>query len=186
MKPLLIFTLSLSFTLSAIGQALPDSGFTDKAEAKNLMVNGLKEGKWIEYLDEIQNIVKTERNSMYYRLTIYKKGKQNGIVRVYLFNGKLFCETTFTSGKRNGIQRQYNDVGLLSETSFSDDKMNGVQKWFYNEGELEGEVHYFNNIQNGTEKHYYKNGNLKSETIYTNGVKGISKKFDETGNEIKK
>jgi hypothetical protein len=46
MKPFLILILSLSFTISAIGQQ--DSGFTNKAEAKNEMVNGMKEGKWVE------------------------------------------------------------------------------------------------------------------------------------------
>ncbi|MGP8216565.1 MAG: hypothetical protein ACLQQ4_13440 [Bacteroidia bacterium] len=38
MKPLLILILSLAFTLTAMGQQqdYPDSGFTNKAEAKNL------------------------------------------------------------------------------------------------------------------------------------------------------
>lgn len=52
----LILILPPSLTLSAFGQTPPDSGFTNKAEAKNLMVNGLKEGKWIEYYDTDLNL----------------------------------------------------------------------------------------------------------------------------------
>lgn len=54
MKPLLTLILSLLFTLNALGQQpeYPDSGFTNKKEAKNLMVNSKKEGKWLEYLEE--------------------------------------------------------------------------------------------------------------------------------------
>ena len=53
MKPLLIVILSLSFAGTAFGQLTPmeypDSGFTNKAEAKNEMKDSLKEGKWVEY-----------------------------------------------------------------------------------------------------------------------------------------
>jgi hypothetical protein len=53
MKPFLIILISLLTTLTAIGQSgVADSnGFTNRNEAKNLTVNGLKEGKWIEYID---------------------------------------------------------------------------------------------------------------------------------------
>ncbi|MGP8216566.1 MAG: hypothetical protein ACLQQ4_13445 [Bacteroidia bacterium] len=93
----LIIFVSLLFTLTAMGQqgSLSDSGFTNKAEAKNLIVNGLKEGKWIEYYTfETKtlnsnpyklgvHILTTDTNAPYYDLGVYKAGKLNGIVRYY-------------------------------------------------------------------------------------------------------
>ena len=76
-----ILIISLSFSLIAFGQA--DSlGFINKAEAKNLMVNGLKEGKWVEYLD-FKGRTTSDTNAPDYMLTIYKKGVPIGIVRWY-------------------------------------------------------------------------------------------------------
>lgn len=96
MRALFIVIVSLSFALIAFGQqAYPDSGFASKVEAKNLTVNGLKEGKWIEYYNletktQSSNpymltvhIPTTDTNSTYYDLGIYKAGKLNGIVRYY-------------------------------------------------------------------------------------------------------
>jgi len=49
MKAFTILILFFCFALAAIGQSdYPDSGFTNKLEAKNQLVNGLKEGKWVE------------------------------------------------------------------------------------------------------------------------------------------
>src|ERR1700722_8015952 len=106
MKPLLIILISLFTTLTAIGQQpeYPDSGFTNKAEAKNLIVNGLKEGKWIEYFgnDVITNDTTSTTNTPYYRLTVYKASRTYGIEREY-FNtesNQLFDETPYVNGKR--------------------------------------------------------------------------------------
>ena len=74
MKPFFILIISLSISLIAFGQA--DSlGFTNKAEAKNLMVNGLKEGKWIEYIYGIKMNLKDSSIITGYKSTIYKAGK---------------------------------------------------------------------------------------------------------------
>jgi len=57
MKPFPIILISVLTTLNALGQQpeYPDSGFTNKAEAKNLIVHGRKEGKWIAYGDSAKN-----------------------------------------------------------------------------------------------------------------------------------
>jgi antitoxin component YwqK of YwqJK toxin-antitoxin module len=91
----------------------PDSGFTNKAEAKNLMVNGLKEGKWVEYLDsakvEIEGILlmtpTNDTNAPYYSLSVYKKGNLYGIAREYYKGGSLKGAFHFTNGNANGINR---------------------------------------------------------------------------------
>ena len=53
-KPTSILLIAIScFILFACQQ---EQGFTNKAEAKNLMVNGLKEGKWMEYFNDIGKV----------------------------------------------------------------------------------------------------------------------------------
>src|ERR1700720_4657367 len=84
----LFLILFLSLTLTAFGQNLPDSGFTNKAEAKNLMVNGLKEGKWIEYMDS--NWLPTV-DTVYYLLVLYKQNYAFGLVHGYYRSGELYC-----------------------------------------------------------------------------------------------
>src|SRR5579863_6711406 len=107
-------TLVLTFLLPiAIGIVIPfslfaqqDSGFTNKAEAKNLMVNGLKEGRWIEYSDA-SNHYTQDTNSPYYTLSTYKAGNLYGIVREYYKSGNICIETPYVNGKKNGIERGY-------------------------------------------------------------------------------
>jgi|GEM_PF-5475944 hypothetical protein len=62
MKPLLIIILSFSFTISALGQKpeYSDTGFTNKAEAKNLIVNGKKERVYVQS----NNFIMTYRRYM--------------------------------------------------------------------------------------------------------------------------
>ncbi|HTA84509.1 MAG TPA: carboxypeptidase regulatory-like domain-containing protein [Bacteroidia bacterium] len=92
MKPFLIILISLITTLTAFGQA--DSGFTNKAEAKNLTVNGLKEGKWVEsvYTNCCDRPI-GDSNLEHYSLVIYKHGKPIGIVRDYDSSWKLIIYT---------------------------------------------------------------------------------------------
>ena len=41
--------------ISPLNKLYPNNnGFTDKAEAENLLVNGVKEGKWIEYTKDFE------------------------------------------------------------------------------------------------------------------------------------
>ena len=62
------FVLLLLLCLACNG--ITDQGFTNKAEAKNQIINGLKEGKWIEYVDG-QDKVTTDTNAPIYLLTFF-------------------------------------------------------------------------------------------------------------------
>jgi antitoxin component YwqK of YwqJK toxin-antitoxin module len=120
----LIIILFVSITLAAFGQDYPDSGFTNKAEAKNLMVNGLKEGKWIDYYkDTIVGIgegrhskeVPTTDTSKAneYHLTVYKKAQSIGTLRTYYKNGILKDETPQTYNKIDGVEKRYYETGKI-------------------------------------------------------------------------
>jgi antitoxin component YwqK of YwqJK toxin-antitoxin module len=94
---LTVVLLSFSLAAGAVGQIIPSMGFTNKEEAKNLRVNGKKEGKWVEYFDLKKGVeIETKnKNAPIYRLTVYKAGKPNGIVREYYRNGELCNETLY-------------------------------------------------------------------------------------------
>ncbi len=105
----LIGIVFLFVALGALGQSslgqkyklkidYPDSGFTNKIEAKNIKVSGIPEGKWIEYLDndieveegEMMKPLTNDTNAPYYVLTVYRQGYRYGIERGYYKNGKLY------------------------------------------------------------------------------------------------
>jgi antitoxin component YwqK of YwqJK toxin-antitoxin module len=138
----------------------PEQGFTNKAEAKNQMVNGVKEGKWIEYIHH--NSTMDSNHLPSYRLVVYKAGKPDGVVREYYKNGTLYSEKPYADGVYNGIFRLYNENKKL--------KM---------------EISYVNGALNGVAKEFYDNGKLQSETTYTDNNADMTRTFDEDGNEIK-
>lgn len=210
MKYLLIVILSLSFSLTVFAQA--DSGFTYKAEAKNLKVNGLKDGKWIEYLADDKKIVKDSNNHSFrfFRLAVYKGGMLNGAARVYEKSGKLHSQTTYINNQKNGSEKYYQNGHVAVSVSYAygqktgledfydfasgklnleidyiNGKKNGTEKVYYKSGKLLTEVTYVNNKENGVQKVYYEDGKLKQESIFTNDKVISVENYDEKGNELK-
>jgi antitoxin component YwqK of YwqJK toxin-antitoxin module len=188
MELLISILISFTFATAAIGQA--NSGFTNKAEAKNQMVNGVKEGKWMENAPFFAD---------FYLLTIYKAGKPFGIQREYYPSGKLYIQSTYRKGKKNGLEKRYNESGQLEVVSiYVDDKKNGIEKVYFASadqhaisyingkktewhmpdslnGKLFSETPYVNGIINGLEKEYDYHGKIEFETTYTNGKRGPTK-----------
>jgi antitoxin component YwqK of YwqJK toxin-antitoxin module len=206
MKPFLIILISLTFTLTAIGQqqAYPDSGFTNKAEAKNLTVNGKKEGKWLEYLEEerVEDTVEAvsewdtshfyirhtyisdkftqDTNATFYRLTIYKEGVQFGIMRQYYRSGKLNWEINYSPYE----ERIYDENGKLMSSTANQNKSNvGMAKEYYENGKVRVPTPLIRQKGNGVAKGYYESGKLMEETPYINGlINGVEKDYYENGN----
>jgi|GEM_PF-803524 antitoxin component YwqK of YwqJK toxin-antitoxin module len=184
MKPILILILSLSLILTALGQAPIDSGFTNKAEAKNITINGLKDGKWMEYLDKMyMPTTDTLHLAQHYQLAFYRNGLLSGIVRKYNLNGKLEMTVPYTDGNQIGMIKYYYESGELSEeTPVINGKINGVEKCYYENGKLKSESSHTDDIEIGTRKVYYETGVLKAEYPYSQGkVNGVSKGYYENG-----
>jgi antitoxin component YwqK of YwqJK toxin-antitoxin module len=204
MKPLLILIISLLIACNN----MPEQGFTNKAEAKNLMVNGLKEGKWVEYTDDVGIVITdmqdTDREWSFYKLTIYKAGKPYGIVRQYYRNGKLEGECPYVQGKRNGVEIwYYQSTKLRQKETWKNDTLNGEFKDYYESGKLrmegtgsgsriKGCILYYENGQverepppggTGIEKKYYEDGKLKQEISILHGetLNGPWKDYYENG-----
>jgi len=179
MRIILFLVLSVSFSISTIAQGSPtDNGFTNKNEAKNQTVNGLKQGKWFEYTD-LNNNVTTDTGSSHYMLGYYKDSKLTGLVRWYFKNGRPYGEIVYLDGKKNGEAKQFFMSGKLQATgNFLNDKPDGVIKEYYDNGQEVSESTYTNGALNGISKEYHLDGRLSRETTYVNGVKGETKNYD--------
>jgi antitoxin component YwqK of YwqJK toxin-antitoxin module len=129
MKPFLIL-LSFIFSISAFAQS--EIGFANKAEAKNeLNKDSLKEGKWIEYLGDDNDVV-PDTSAPFYRLTIYKADEPYGVVKVFFKSGKLNFYIPYLYGKINGVQKSYYESGKLwTESPYSKGEENGIEKDYY-------------------------------------------------------
>jgi antitoxin component YwqK of YwqJK toxin-antitoxin module len=128
MKTILITAMYVSFAYSAFGQSTtPDEllgqGFIHKAEAKNQIINDVKEGKWVEYVKNDTEVT-TDTNAPFYRLTFYVSDKPYGIVRGYFKRGKLRVETPYMDGEKNGIEKVYYKSGKIwKEIPYQDGKL---------------------------------------------------------------
>jgi len=169
MRIFLVAIISLLFAINAIGQQMPiDSGFRNKAEAKNLMVKGKREGKWVEYfLDDMGDTTSDINNYFSYYLIVYKAGEPNGVARGYYKSGKLELETPFSNGKVNGVEKHYYENGQLeAEVPYTNYKINGVEKDYYENGKLSEVSPYIEGKHTGVTKLYDTNGVLGEEDTY--------------------
>jgi antitoxin component YwqK of YwqJK toxin-antitoxin module len=205
--------MSLLLNIHSFGQSLPDSGFTDRAEAKNETVNGVKQGKWVEFVDNGDRPVASEKYAVYCLLIVYKDGAPYGLLRKYdLGTKQLFWTIPYSGGKRNGIMKKYyyynkrikseipyvNDTicgivkdyyeatcNLKCETPYSHNLMNGIQKTYSVDGKtILTESTYLGGKKNGLTKDYYADGKLQYVILYSDNIKnGIEKMYEEDGKE---
>ena len=193
------------FTMAAIGQ----DGFINKAEAKNLTVNRLKEGKWIEYDDEMGGFTTDTDAAIQYLSLIHisnkaeaknvlKSGKKEGKWLQYFgkntaivknpAEAESYSLTFYKNDVPVGMVRIYYISGKLKcESPFSETgEGEGVTKEYYESGKLKSEAPFTKGPLNGVVKSYYENGKLMSEGSFINGdEQGSIKRYDENGNPIK-
>ena len=202
------YKLLLAF-IFIINYSFAQNGFTNKDEAKNVTdANGLKQGKWIEYLNQNEKSVLKD-SAKYYKLLVFKddksterertyyypsgkpamdgapikNGKYNGIAKWYYETGKLKEECNYSDGQKNGINKHYYESGKLkTECTISESKGNGILKGFYEDGKVNSEIPMIDGKRNGIAKWYYENGKLKNEATYVDGNEnGIAKGYYESG-----
>src|ERR1700739_1305058 len=190
----LITLLSFS-SVSFYGFGQADTGFSNKADAKNQMVNGKKEGKWVEYLAQNNDNgnwePSTDANAPKYILITYKNGKAEGLAKQYnkMFGGTLEFTTPYVNGMKNGVEKHYEGGDGNTVTglyTFVNDTETGTEKHYYPDGKnIEFEYSYANGVKNGAAKEYYENGKIKTEMTYNRGAIIAMKKYDENGNVVK-
>jgi antitoxin component YwqK of YwqJK toxin-antitoxin module len=153
-------TLLLAIGFSAL-TVNAQKGFTSRKDAKNEMKKNLKDGNWVEYMDATGKPT-ADTAAPYYMLSVYKKGKKNGVCNSYAKGAKL-----------------------ESAIPYKDDKINGTATYYYASGKMSGTTTYTNDVINGAQKTYYEDGKVKSEATWVNGKSTTRKDYDETGKEVK-
>jgi len=179
-----LFTIASLFTLTAFGQNLPDSGFTNKAEAKNQMVNGKKEGKWVEYFNEFE-FPATDTNKTYYRLTVYKKGNPYGLAMEYTMNGKLYRSIPYRDSIENGVENRYYANGVIKSKLYYHNGQITEFRAYSEKGVLESTTPYTDwHITDGTEKTLSSDGKYVFSEITFKDGKGILYKYYDPNNKL--
>ncbi len=183
MKYIISFAIVFIFQILSFGQ----NGFINKDEAKNIKTDGLKQGKWIEYLKfnkawiEIKECNKDTAD--YYRLAIYKDNQITGTEYINYITGEPMNVTQYSNGIKNGVGKGfYKTGGLLYENYYVNGLLQGLSKMYYESGKLISEMLIIDNIPNGPYKTYHESGAIASEVLMINGkLNGTSKHYDQTG-----
>lgn len=109
-------TILIAGFLYSVIPAMAQKGVLTKAQAKNEMKNGMKNGLWVEYMDMMGKPT-TDTAAPYYTLSMYKKGKKNGLTNSYSKSGKLQSSTPYTDDKLNGTATYYYENGKVKGQS---------------------------------------------------------------------
>lgn len=205
--PLRFNIYSVSFIVLLLAGCTNDNGFTDPKEAKNLLIGGVKTGKWLIRLDSAFNEVQ-DSNAPYYQLAYYRAGESNGwvhvyyksgklrdvypsrgyrpsdTVRIYYENGKLRSVLPFVHDTENGTEVLYNENGKLKAQSHKQNgQLNGPFTEYYPDGKLKVEMNYTDNNLDGPMKEYYESGKIKKACVFVNGkIEGNAIIYYENGN----
>jgi antitoxin component YwqK of YwqJK toxin-antitoxin module len=175
-------------------------------EYKGLLVNGKKEGEWIEgyFLKQksflSQNINNRDYlflngNFYYYSKINYINNKINGILQVYTDDDKLEHEYTYSNGIKNGPYKIYysfilatdlylnmNYIGnIMEEGEYVNGEKNGINKIYYKNGLLKEQCTFIKDEIQGPYKIYTYNGELYEESEYKYGLKNGPYKLYRNG-----
>ena len=145
MKTVLSFLIILFASSFSFGQ----NGFTDKNEAKNENINGVRQGKWILYLDSLTFEIKdSNQKKIFYSLVVYKDGNFHETNRIYKMTGEFVYDVVYDNGK--GISKIYDPNGNLKVlTPYINGLANGVVRIFNENGKPLGVMQMSNNKANG-------------------------------------
>jgi antitoxin component YwqK of YwqJK toxin-antitoxin module len=159
----------------------------DRIKLKGLLINGKKEGQWIEgYINEFYEYVYKEIN--------YINNELNGPYKIFNDQSNIIEEGNYNSNKLNGrfiryfyANNTYSDVNkvekgkyIQKECIYINGKINGLCKEYDLFG-LRKEINYINSIKNGKYRDYDEYGIISEECTYVNDLKeGESLRYIDT------
>jgi len=178
MKNFLILSLTLSFASAAFAQA-------DTSNA-NQTVNGLPEGKWIQYFEYRKGVEvgSEDKSSPFYRVTMYKEGKRTGTVKEYYRTGELWYEAFYNTDWTKIIEKDYYaDNKIILKDSIVDDKNQKIET-FYGDGKLDSKFVITSNVLGDSKVDVADpDGSLGFELIGV--ISGEIQKYDDATGYIK-
>lgn len=155
-------------------------GFTNRNEAKNLMSDGVKNGKWIEFYDDNGLIEDTSSGYSYYCLMCFYKGTPIGIRRTFYKDGKLRSQGEIVSVNPdlfNGEYVRYYSNGNVEEYSeWNKGKHNGKMIKVSEKGDTTMFLNFKENIVDGY-GFYSKDGQSRFIGTLNNGMGLMKSKY---------
>ena len=184
----------------------PNGKFTASASdctIEGTVVNGQKEGTWIEYYSsntylpkKIVNYDKGKKNGVFVEIdktgsitkkAEYKNDVLDGQVSEWYRGGRLSKLNTYKNGQLDGQQILCYEKGANLEVSnYKNGKRDGLTTWYYENGQKKMTIEYTEGQFNGKQESFYSDGSLKSEATYKSGIlQGKKKTYAEkTQNKV--
>lgn len=172
MKPLLLFLLSVLFTLPLFSQDT-----LNRTDA-----SGMKQGYWIKKTPDGKKIYEGRFRDGHpvgeFRY-FYETGVTKAVSRfsddgrtansvMYFTNGGKMAEGTYVDEKREGVWKFYSEADgiLLSEENFVKGKKEGISKTFYAGKGIAELSNWKNGMHDGLWEQYYSDGKVKFRCTY--------------------
>lgn len=114
----------------------------------------------------------------------YRKGKIDGVVRLFYPDGKTMSETPYVEGRPHGVAKSFAPDGFVRRVvRYRDGKRHGTmtERWSRTQ-ELKKVIEYRDGLAHGSAKMYYDTGRLKMEaTLWEDRFHGVEKRYDGDG-----
>lgn len=211
MRRTLLFAAAMMLSVFGMAQTAetidvsksPDGPFTintAELEITGQVVNGKKEGTWMETFVKDDNFLphrvihfkNDKKNGLYIEIdktgaitkkADYKDDQPNGVSCQWYRGGRLFKKDSYKEGILDGEQIQcYEQGGRQEVATYKDGKREGQTTWYDQDGNMMMTIDYKNGQFDGEQKTYYINGVMKSsKTFKNNKQEGPAKEFYENG-----
>ena len=159
---------------------------TSDGTMEGTVVNGHKDGTWIEYFaspaylpKRIINYKNGKRDGVYLELdktgsitkkAEYKNDKLNGQCSEWFRGGRLSKLNTYKDDVLEGQQILcYEKGGNLEVSNYKNGKRDGLTTWYYEKGTKKMTIEYKEGRFEGKQQTFYEDGSLKSEANFKNG-----------------
>ncbi len=148
----------------------------DNIVSEGLLVKKLHEGEWKIYHKE-SKVVMTSEN--------YKKGKLNGIKKVFYDDGSVAEILNYVDGKRDGNYKRFGvNEKILEDLNYKNDELHGAATFYDGLGNIILQGQYTNGLKTGIWKTYEKGKIVKEETARKFTAKNFEYTVNEKGEKI--
>ena len=148
----------------------------DNIVSEGLLINKEHEGEWKIYHKE-SKVVMTSEN--------YKKGKLNGIKKIFYDDGAVAEILNYTDGKRNGNYKKYGvNEKILEDLNYKNDELHGEATYYDGLGNISIQGQYKEGLKSGVWKTYEKGKVVKEETSRKFSTKNFEYIINAKGEKI--
>ncbi|WP_338375643.1 hypothetical protein [uncultured Flavobacterium sp.] len=148
----------------------------DNVVSEGLLINKLHEGEWKIYHKE-SKIVMTSEN--------YKKGKLNGVKKVFYDDGSVAEILNYIDGKREGNYKKFGvNEKILEDLNYKNNELHGLASFYDGLGNMILQGQYTNGLKSGVWKTYENGKVVNEETARKFTAKNFKYTINEKGEKI--